>query len=425
MRVIHIPRRFVRHDWGGTEQVIINTIKGLKDIGVEGEIFTTRALSTLNDELMNGVPVHRFDYFYPFLGLTAENKMDMDKKGGNLFSFSLAKALYMDKGTQILHSHTGKRLGGIVRTVAKLKSIPYVVSLHGGYLEIPQAERVTLAAPQKSSFEWGKILGALVGSRKVLSDAGGIICVGKGEYEKIKTEFPDKEVYYLPNGVDTSYYKTGAGGAFRRKYGYSADDRILLTVGRIDPQKNQELLIAAMPKLLAANPHVKLLLIGSVTLMSYYQKLVKMINDLGLANHVRIISGLAPENRDLVDAYNGCDAFVLPSRHEPFGIVLLEAWSAKLPVIASRVGGIPFIIKDNDNGILCESDNSNDFIKAILQVLDNKKLSESLALRGRQCAVDNYEWSAICSRLKSIYEEVIEIHDRKKVKSHVSEGIAS
>lgn len=421
MKVIHVPRRFVKDDWGGTEQVIINTIKGMKDIGVDGEIFTSSALSTVMNETMDGVSISRFNYFYPFLGLTPDNKRDMDKKGGNLFSFGLAKALYQAKGTEILHCHTGKRLGGIVRTIAKLKSIPYIVSLHGGHLEIPQDERATLAAPHKKSWEWGKVLGALVGSRKVLSEADGIICVGKGEFELMKAKYPHKHVYYLPNGVDTSYYEDGQGAAFRRKYGYSADDQILLTVGRIDPQKNQGLLISAMKDLIKVNPNVRLLLIGPVTLQSYHQKLVNMISELQLTNHVKIIPGFCPGDRDLVDAYAASDAFVLPSRHEPFGIVLLEAWSAKLPVIASRVGGIPYIIDNEVNGLLCESDNKAGFIKAITSLLNNKRLSRELGIAGRQCAVDRYEWTSICHKLKSIYEEVQASYFRKNIKNYATD----
>ena len=410
MRVLHVPRRFVREDWGGTEQVIAKTVCELENLGVTGEIFTTLALSDKNTEVIENVRVRRFDYFYPYWGLSQENRLDMDKKGGNLFSFALARALYSENNLDLLHSHTGKRLGGIVRTVAKLRKIPYVVSLHGGFLQIPQAERATLAAPAQNSFEWGKALGAVVGSRKVLSDADGIICVGRTEYEKMKEKYPLKGVYYLPNGVDTSWFENGNGQEFRTEYGYTPKDKIILTVGRIDPQKNQELLIKLMPRLLETEPDAKLLLIGPVTLQRYYEKLMGLITSLHIEEKVQIIKGFPPGDRTLVDAFHGSDLFVLPSRHEPFGIVLLEAWSSSLPVIASNVGGIPHIIKDGDTGVMCRSDDEQDFLHSIVNILRDKSYGKYLAERGREQAKSTYEWKSVCSYLKRIYEEVIDRH---------------
>ncbi|WP_075087103.1 glycosyltransferase family 4 protein [Verrucomicrobium spinosum] len=71
----------------------------------------------------------------------------------------------------------------------------------------------------------------------------------------------------------------------------------------------------------------------------------------GLADRVILLPGLRNDDRALPDAYAACDAFVLPSRHEPFGIVVLEAWSASRPVIASRVGGLVGLVKDECNGL--------------------------------------------------------------------------
>jgi glycosyltransferase involved in cell wall biosynthesis len=414
MKVLHIPRRFVKEDWGGTETVILKTLQQLRKTAVCGEIFTTLALSNTPYEEIESVPVRRFPYFYPFWGLSEENKRDMDKKGGNLFSWDLARALYREADVDLLHAHTGKRLGGIVRTIARMRGIPYVVSLHGGHLQIPDAERKTLAAPRKKAVEWGKVLGALVGSRSVMRDADAIICVGRGEMEKMQRAWPEKLVYYLPNGVDTGWFENGDKKSFREKYGYTSHDRIIITVGRIDPQKNQKLLIESLPEILKYEPHAKLLFVGPVTLQDYCTELEELIAKMKLSDKVRIIKGFPPGSRDLVDAYHASDLFVLPSRHEPFGIVLLEAWSSGLPVVASNVGGIPGLVDQLKTGILCESQNSSEFVSAIVSCLKDHNFSAALAGRGKKEAKARYEWTSVCRQLQSIYQEVIRRHRERQ-----------
>jgi hypothetical protein len=93
MKIIQVPRRFVVSEWGGTETTILQTSRALQRAGHEAAIFTSLALSDQRREEIQGVPVRRFPYSYPFLGLTADDRRDMDKKGGNLLSLSLLLGL--------------------------------------------------------------------------------------------------------------------------------------------------------------------------------------------------------------------------------------------------------------------------------------------------------------------------------------------
>lgn len=407
MKVVHVPRRFSRDDWGGTETVILNTIRGLRSHGVDGEIVTTTALAPLADEDVQGVRVRRFDYFYPFFGLDESARRDMDRKGGNLFSFSLLRALLADREVSVLHAHTGKRLGGIVRLAARLKGIPYVVSLHGGHLDIPEAELDTLAAPRRRTVEWGKVLGMAVGSRRVLDDASAILCVGRGEHERMRDAFPGKPVLYVPNGVDTAAFEGGDGHSFRRTWGIGDDERLILTVGRLDPQKNQSAVIGAMTSVLGRFPRARLVLVGPVTIEAYHQELRAQVARLGLASRVVIIPGYPVGDRRLIDAFAAADLFVLPSRHEPFGIVILEAWSAGLPVVASRVGGIPGVIDDGRTGLLVEPESVPELANAIGGLLSDPGRAAALADAGRREAKERYEWSQVCGGLAGLYRELV------------------
>lgn len=81
-RILHIPRRFSLDEWGGTEAVISNLCKAQLNMGYSPEIHTSMALAPQKHETWNGVPIHRYAYCYPFLGLSTEQKHSLDKKGG-------------------------------------------------------------------------------------------------------------------------------------------------------------------------------------------------------------------------------------------------------------------------------------------------------------------------------------------------------
>ena len=123
----------------------------------------------------------RFPSFYPLLGLTPEARYQLDLKGGNLFSFGLWKELKRYPNLDLLHLHTGNRIGGIARTVARRRNIPYLVSLHGGLLTVPPEEMTELVRPTRGTFDWGKPLGWWVGSREVIRDADAVVCLNQAE----------------------------------------------------------------------------------------------------------------------------------------------------------------------------------------------------------------------------------------------------
>jgi glycosyltransferase involved in cell wall biosynthesis len=408
MKIVHVTRRFVKEEWGGVETVVLELSKQLVSKGIGAEIVCSNALAKNNFEVIDSIDVRRFSCFYPYLGLSKEAKHKLDKKAGNLFSFSLLNYLKNLKDVDLVHLHTGKRLGGIVRHVCLKKKIPYVVSVHGGILDVPLKEVESWTKPTQGAFEWGKVLGAWVGSRSVLKDADAVICLGEKEKASIKAQFPDKRVEYIPNGVNFQRFKNGDGPAFRKKWDIEKDAKILLCVGRIDEQKNQKFLIDLLPDLLKTHPDIMLVCIGHVTDKAYYENLEKLISDNSLGQYVRIIPGLAPDSSDLVDAYHAATIFLLPSRHEPFGVVALEAWAAKKPVIVSKIGGLPSFIEDNKNGLLLEVDNAEVWRKAILDILEHKSMAKVLAKQGYQKLEKNFGWAVVSEKILGIYQDLLE-----------------
>jgi glycosyltransferase involved in cell wall biosynthesis len=401
MKIIHVPRRFVTHSWGGTETVVLQTCRALKQLGHEAEIWCPSCLSEPGVESIEGVTVRRFSYFYPFLGLTEEGKQAFDYKGGNLFSWSMLWALLREPEVTHFHLHTAKRLGSIVRTVARLRNLPYVVSLHGGLKDIPQSEEESFVKPGEKALEWGKALGFLFGSRKVVSGADGVLCLSQEEASLVGQELSGGRSYLVPNGVDVERFKEGDGKAFRERFQISQEAFVVLVVGRIDPQKNQVLAL----KLARQFTNIHLLLIGHVTHPGYCEKVKQEIEEGELGGRVTLIQGLDGNGQELVDAYHAANTFLLPSIHEPFGVVILEAWSAGLPVLASRVGGVPGFVEDGVNGLLFEVDSLDSAAQQLKRILNDPKMTDSLGREGQKKARTAFSWRSVTEQVVGIYQD--------------------
>ena len=106
--------------------------------------------------------------------------------------------------------------------------------------------------------------------------------------------------------------------------------------------------------------------------------------------------------------------FLLPSIHEPFGIVVLEAWAAGLPVVASRVGGIPSFVADGEDGMLFDPADVGQFLAVFQETASNRTKSRELGAAGRTKARNEYSWNRITDRLARIYEEVVNENPLRK-----------
>jgi glycosyltransferase involved in cell wall biosynthesis len=335
----------------------------------------------------------------------------MDKKGGNLLSFSLLASLACASKARIFHAHALKRLGGTVARAAQILRKPFVVSLHGGVFDVPAAELATLTSPMKGKFEWGRAFGALLGSRQLLEHADMVVCVGQSEFDSARQHLPHDRIAYLPNGVNYAKFSQGNGHRFRATYQISSKAFVVLNVSRIDSQKNQMALIEAFSHLHRRDPSAVLVLVGPETQPSYALQLRQMIAELGLAHAVKWLPGLAPDDPALVDAYDACDVFVLPSMHEPFGIVVLEAWSAGKPVIASRVGGLKSLITAEQTGLFFGT--PSELTVELLSLYTSPRFRRELGYAGRLQARQNYDWAQINRRLETLYQSA-EAHAEKR-----------
>ena len=398
MKIAHVVRRFTFAEWGGTESVVWNIAKQQKAQGLTPEILCTAALDKIGTEVIEGITIRRFPYFYPYFPMPEKDRLALDKKGGNPFSPELMKALQKGK-FDIFHIHAGGRLANYTLRLAKKISVPALMSLHGGSCAIPQQEMELMLKPLKHKFSYGGIVDRLCRMRKTPeSQADVLLALSREEVEKLKKRYPEKQVELFPNGI--LHRELPEAGVFRKKYNIPDDKKLLLCISRIDYQKNQKILL----ELLKKYDDTHLLLIGPVTAQWYLDEILTEAENADTKKRLTIIPGLPPDSIELLKALKTAYCFILPSRHEPFGIAALEALDAGLPLIASAVGGLRDFLFDGENALLFEDNNVDSLLKAYNR-LDS--LREQIIAGGRVTAAE-YNWQSISAKLTDIYRRILQ-----------------
>ena len=118
---------------------------------------------------------------------------------------------------------------------------------------------------------------------------------------------------------------------------------------------------------------------------------------------------MPPNSPELIDAYHGANLFPVSSIHEPFGIVLLEAWAAGLPVVAANVGGVPSFVDDGINGMLYTSRNISEAVSCVKMLLNNSTFCDSIRRRATE-AVQRFDVARATDHLIHLYEAVLHEH---------------
>lgn len=397
MKIAHIVRRFSFAEWGGTESVVWNIAKQQLAQGLTPEILCTAALDKIGTEVVDGITIRRFAYFYPYFPMPAPDKLALDKKGGNPLTPELMRALQQGK-YDIFHIHAGGRIANYAMRIARQQSVPTLMSLHGGSCAIPPQEMELMLKPLKGKFSYGGIVDRLCRTRFAPeSRADLLLALSNEEVEKLQKRYPGKRVELFPNGI--LHRELPDAGDFRKKYNIPEDKKVLLCISRIDYQKNQKILL----DILKNHSDTHLLLIGPVTAQWYLDELACAAENAHIQDRLTVIPGLPPDSPELLQALKTAYCFILPSRHEPFGIVALEALDAELPLIAASVGGLRDFLRDGENALLFEDNNSAELLNAYCR-LDSLR---GELVKGGRITADKYNWQSIAGNLSNIYRELL------------------
>lgn len=393
MRIAHIVRRYSRAEWGGTETVVCHTVEEQLTRGHVPHVFATNALQA--QDVAASLPPNTdvFPYRYPYWPMPARDRLALDKKGGSPYAPALFRAVRAFK-PDLIHIHAGGRLAVSAVRLAEAMGVPCVMSLHGGAAVVPQGEIDEMLRPLKGKIPYGGILDRLKGLRfDPLDRVDAIICISRAEEARLNGSYPGRRVRYVPNGVAVVPQVARHVGQAERR---------ILCVSRIDYQKNQLALIEALARLPEA---YRLTLIGPLTAGWYAEKLRARAAELNVTDRFTLIPGLPPGSAELEAAFAAADVFVLPSVHEPFGIVALEAMQRGLPLVSSNVGGLPDFVSDGTNGLLFDPNDVAALTTAIARVFDEPGLADRLIAGGRVTA-ERFTWPRVIDDLDKVYAEV-------------------
>ncbi|MBR1966064.1 MAG: glycosyltransferase family 4 protein [Lentisphaeria bacterium] len=396
MKIAHIVRRFTFSEWGGTESVVWHIAKQQKNQGLIPEILCTAALDKVGTEVVDGIIIRRFPYFYPYFPMPAKDKLALDKKGGNPFVPALLKTLKNDN-YDIFHIHAGGRIANCAIKLGKKISVHCIMSLHGGSCAIPEQEMELMLKPLKHKFSYGGIIDRLLKLRcSPESKADVLLALSKEEQKKLQERYPGRKVELFPNGI--LHRELPQIGDFYSKYNLFKDRKIILCISRIDYQKNQKILLEVLKKYV----DTQLLLIGPVTAKWYCDEILEQAAKLNVSERLTVIPGLKPDSIELLQALKSAYCFILPSRHEPFGIAALEALDAEVPLIASAVGGLRDFLIDGKNALLFEDNN----IASLLEAYEKVEFLRNDLIAGGKVTAREYNWQSIAERLTAIYREL-------------------
>lgn len=236
----------------------------------------------------------------------------------------------------------------------------------------------------------------------VVRSASRVVVQTPEEARLLREVVQPETVVEIPPGYTPLPPPPEGKDGFRARY--RVPGPFLLFVGRLASNKGLRTLMEAFSRLGRTHPELSLVLVGEDG--GEAAALQEDIRRRGLGERVRWV-GFVPEETLLASAYAEATALVLPSEYEAFGLVLLEALAQGTPVVASRVGGIPGIVQDGENGLLVPPSDPPALSEALERILSDPVRARAMGASGRVHTVPRFTWDRVAEDLSRLYDQVL------------------
>ncbi|MDI3501049.1 MAG: hypothetical protein PWP22_820 [Thermoanaerobacter sp.] len=378
------------HIRGGMERHIEDLVNGLVKRGHRVTIITTKHPENVKKEEKENLKIY-------YVG-------DKPLRYTKRFYYESAKLfeeLDKEENFDIVHSQSIAGYG--VVEYCQLNK-PLIVTLHGTHLnEIKSA--LSSKSMKGFALAFYLIFKRLIdrSDKELLQKDVKVITVSYELYKDVKEQYKISEdkLVVIPNGVDTNRFKPMNVDDLREKMSLT-NEKIILSVGRIEKQKGYHLLIKLLPEILKTHD-VKLVIVGTG---SYLPNLKKLAVKLGVSDNV-IFVGKVSDN-ELPKYYNLADVFAFPTlRIEGLPYVILEAMACGKPVVASRIGGIPTVIENGKEGLLVKPNDLENLKDKLLMLLEDEKMAKKLGKNAREKVVRKFSVDKMIDSTVRLYEEHI------------------
>lgn len=222
-----------------------------------------------------------------------------------------------------------------------------------------------------------------------------------------------RKIDIVPPGVDLTHFRPLDMALAKEKIGLSSDQRMLVFVGRIEPLKAVDTICEALALLKDDDPaklkNICIQIVGGdpqdrTTSNKEMNRLRILCDRLGLNDVVLFIG--AKEQDILPYYYNAAEALMMPSDYESFGMVALEAMACGTPVIASQVGGLAFLVKDDVTGFHVPIREPHALAERIHVLLGNAEMRQQMGQNARKVA-ESYSWERIAQQLLDVFGEIL------------------
>ncbi len=304
----------------------------------------------------------------------------------------------------LIHSHYW--LSGLVaEKLRDVWGIPFVHMFHTlGHMK----NRIALSASERAPQE------RIDGEHRVIHAADRLIAATPAEEAQLNWLYDANmsKVRVVSPGVDLKRFSPIPTAQAKKAVGIPCSNKNIIFAGRIEPLKGVETLLRAMA--LIRNRHPELIqqvcvaIIGgdpwAETPDAEMARLQELRAELGIIDTVAFLG--AKDQEILPNYYAAAEMVIMPSHYESFGMVALEAMAMGTPVIASEVGGLAFLVRDNENGFHVPSRDPEALADRIYRLLTDEACRDRLGCQARYYALQ-YDWEIIVQRLLRVFEEVV------------------
>lgn len=364
MKILHINSA---NAWGGGEVHVALLCKELRNNG-QDIVLACRPESPIDKKFR--------DMQFSVLNLPLKGAADLYS------SFCLANYCRTN-GIQILHIHLGRDYWLAFFTKMLYKDLKVVFTRH---LLFPIKKNIFHEMMYRTA---DMVIAVSKAVEKVIANSG---FVGS---DKLTTIY---------NGISIGKFANAPQGCLRHELELDTTTPIIGIIGQISPHKGQDVFIRSIPSIVKKIPNSKFIIVGDDFRQgAYVQELKALATGLGIEEHVFFI-GPRP---NIPEIMKDLDVFVLASRNEPFGLVVVEAMAAGIPVVATAAGGVTEIIEHGKSGFLIPIDDDGMLAESVCKILQNpelaKKHSENAILRVRSL----FSIESMTEQTMKIYSEIL------------------
>ncbi len=401
MKILHVVHAYPP-SMGGSQWLVKNLSEQLvAQFGDDVTVFTTTALDTATFSgragkvvaagisVENGVTVRRF----PFVrGWYWTRKI----------ASGVADILHLPGWDTLRAIHQGPIVPGLAKAIATSRADVVMATafpLWHMFAAQKGAKKVGIPVVFLGALhpadEWGF-------NRPMIFDAirraAGYIALSPFERDfLVERGISAEKITVVGGGITPPPDSLPAPESSRRRLHIPADAPVLLALGRQNPRKRFEFLLEAMPSVWRKLPETRVIFAGAADesttrLRKSGDARVLVLNDISETNKHALLSA--------------CDALVLPSTEESFGIVFVEAWWHGKPVIGANAGAVASLIENGVEGLLFVPNDRGCLADKIIEILSQPKMAQVLGTKGRQKVHKNYTWEAVSHQVRSVYTHV-------------------